>query len=156
MNCKCIKYFEAMYLPDVLCSTNKSQFVKSVSALQVSNFSRCETSLLLKLLVICLWGEKDTVRNPDLLSMVNLTTHLSETLWTKIMVVFHSITWKIKPISQRCCPIVPVSLLQEEEIPQAIPEEGIAYSPLLSMFFLSAPAIFRRNHWHVDKPMTEG
>lgn len=89
-----------MYLPDVLCSTGKSQFVKSVSALQLSHFPCCQASFLLMILVICLWGQKDTVRNPDLLSMVNLATHLSENLWTKIMVLFHSITWKIKPISR--------------------------------------------------------
>lgn len=32
MNYKYMKYFRAMYLPDVLSSTGKSQFVKSVSA----------------------------------------------------------------------------------------------------------------------------
>lgn len=80
-----MKYFRATYLPDVLSSTGKSLFVKSLSALQLSNFSHWEASFLLMLSLICLWGQKDTMRNPDLLFMVHLTTHLSESLWTKIM-----------------------------------------------------------------------
>lgn len=152
MNYKYMKYFEAMYLRDVLSSTGKSQFVKSVTALQLSDFSHWQASFSLTLPLICLQGQKDTMRNPDLRSMVNLTTHLSENLWTKIIVLFHSITWKIKPVSERWCQIAPVSLLQEEEIP----EGGIAYSRVLSVLFLPAPVSFRRDCCHVDKPMTDG
>lgn len=81
-----------MDFTDVLSSTGKSQFVKPVNVLQLSSFPHRQVSFLLMLLLICLRGQKDTMRNPDLLSMVNLTTHLSENLWTKIMVVFHTIT----------------------------------------------------------------
>lgn len=151
MNYKYKKHFEAMYLPDVSSSTGKPQFVKSLSASQLSNFSHWEVSFLLTISLVCLWGQKDTMRNPHLLSVVNLTTHLSENLWTKITVLFHSINWKIRPVSERCCPVVPPSLLQEEEIP----EGGIAYSPVLSVFFLPTPVTFRRDHCHVDKPMID-
>lgn len=81
-----------MYFPFVLSSTDKSQFVRPLSVLQLSSFPHCQPSFLLMLSLICLQGQKDTVRNPNLLSTVNLTTHLSENLWTKIMVLFHSIT----------------------------------------------------------------
>lgn len=145
-----MKYFRATYLPDVLSSTGKSLFVKSLSALQLSNFSHWEASFLLMLSLICLWGQKDTMRNPDLLFMVHLTTHLSESLWTKIMGDIPQHYLKNQTHITEMLPKVSVSLLQEEEIPQAIPEGGIAYSPVLSMFFLPTPVTFRRDHCHVD------
>lgn len=57
----------------------------------------------------------------------------------------------INLVSKRCCQRVPVSLL-EEEIPQAILEEGIAFSSFFTMFFLSAPLLtFKGDQCHADK-----
>ena len=107
-------------------------------------------------------GQKNTMRNLDFLTMINLTTQLYRSLCAllaKITMVFYSITEKkhINLMSKRCCQRVPLSLLQEGEIPQAIPEEGIACGSVFSMFFLSTPVlIFRRDHCHADEPMING